>query len=41
MRMIFGTAVNYFAGYSPGRSSEFLGILFGEAVGGGYLLITN
>lgn len=43
MRLLFGTAVNYFAGYSSGRGSGLLGTLFGWAllVGSGYLLITN
>ncbi|MCU5643252.1 hypothetical protein AB3U43_00255 (plasmid) [Bacillus cereus] len=43
MRMLIGTAANYFAGYSSGRGSGLLGTLFGWAllVGSGYLLITN
>lgn len=43
MRLLFGTAANYFAGYSSGRGSGLLGTLFGWAllVGSGYLLITN
>ncbi|MGE7975737.1 hypothetical protein ACQKOK_23140 [Bacillus cereus] len=43
MRLLFGTAANYFAGYSSGRGSGFLGTLFGWAllIGSGYLLITN
>ncbi|MFD3218898.1 hypothetical protein [Bacillus sp. BR_7a] len=43
MRLLFGTAANYFAGYSSGRGSELLGTLFGWAllVGSGYLLITD
>jgi nitric oxide reductase large subunit len=43
MRLLFGTAANYFAGYSSGRGSGLLGTIFGWAllVGGGYLLITN
>ncbi|MGR9632799.1 hypothetical protein ACU82A_00600 [Bacillus cereus] len=43
MRLLFGTAANYFAGYSSGRGSGFLGTLLGWAllVGSGYLLITN
>ncbi|MGW5955860.1 hypothetical protein [Bacillus mycoides] len=43
MRMLFGTAANYFAGYSSGRGSGFLGTLFGWAllVGGGYLLVSH
>lgn len=43
MRLLFGTAAKYFAGYSSGRGSGLLGTLFGWAllVGSGYLLITN
>ncbi|PFF27588.1 hypothetical protein [Bacillus thuringiensis] len=43
MKLLFGTAANYFAGYSSGRGSGLLGTLFGWAllVGSGYLLITN
>ncbi|WOA60576.1 hypothetical protein [Bacillus mycoides] len=43
MRMLFGTAANFFAGYSSGRESGFLGTLFGWALffGGGYLLVEH
>ncbi|MCQ6535924.1 MULTISPECIES: hypothetical protein [Bacillus cereus group] len=43
MRMLFGTAANFFAGYSSGRGSGFLGTLFGWTllVGGGYLLVSH
>ncbi|QWI46950.1 membrane protein [Bacillus mycoides] len=43
MRMLFGTAANFFAGYSSGRGSGFLGTLFGWALflGGGYLLVEH
>ncbi|MGH0590543.1 hypothetical protein ACQVQY_31880 [Bacillus mycoides] len=43
MRMLIGTAANFFAGYSSGRGSGFLGTLFGWAllVGGGYLLVSH
>lgn len=41
--MLFGTAANFFAGYSSGRGSGFLGTLFGWALFlvGGYLLVEH
>ncbi|MGE8057551.1 hypothetical protein ACQKOD_27500 [Bacillus mycoides] len=43
MRMLFGTAANFFAGYSSGRGLGFLGTLFGWALflDGGYLLVEH